>query len=161
MAKKEKATIIVFSGELDKVLAAFNIAVGAASSGMEVAMFFTFWGLNVLKKKGLKLRGKSLKQKIMNLMNSSTADSLPLSKFNMLGAGPVMMKSLMKDSRFPQLRELMKTAKELGVKFVACTTTIKMMGLTKDDFIPEVDSYAGVATYLNIAKNSKLNLFIS
>ena len=157
--KKEKATILVFSGELDKILSAFTVAIGAASSGMDVTMFFTFWGLNVLKKKKL-IRGKGIKQKIMNMMNNSTADSLPLSKFNMLGAGPLMMKSIMKDSRFPQVKELMKTAKELKVRFIACTTSIAMMGLSKDDFIP-VDDYAGVATYLNIAKNSKLNLFIS
>jgi peroxiredoxin family protein len=158
--KKEKATIIVFSGELDKILAAFTVAIGAAASGMDVTMFFTFWGLNVLMKKKL-IRGKGVKQKMMNVMNNPTAESLPLSKFNMLGAGPIMMKSLMKDSKFPQVKELMSTAKEFGVKFIACTTSIGFMGLTKKDFIPEVDSYAGVTTYLDVAKKSKLNLFIS
>lgn len=156
----EKATIIVFSGELDKALAAFTLATGAASAGMDVTLFFTFWGLNLVKKPGAGLGAKGLKQKMMNTMNNATADSLPLSQFNMAGLGPVMMKSLMKDSRFPQVKEFIGTAKELGVKFVACTTTIGMMGLSKDDFIAEVDSFAGVATYLRIAQQSRINLFI-
>ncbi len=157
--KKDKATIIVFSGELDKALAAFTIATGAASSNMDVTMFFTFWGLNIVKKNSF-MKGRSIKQKMMNTMNNTTADSLPLSKFNILGIGPVMMKLLMKDVRFPQIKEMIETAKGLGVKFIACTTTIRMMGLTKEDFIPEVDDFAGVATYLKIARESKLNLFI-
>ncbi len=157
--KKEQATLILFSGDLDKALAAFTLAIGAATAGMDVSIFFTFWGLNLIKKPSA-LKGKGLKQKLMNTMNNATIDSLPLSKFDMAGLGPVMMKALMRDVRFPQAREMMATAKGLGVKFIACTTTIGMMGLSKEDFIPEVDSFAGVATYMGLAQKSKVNLFI-
>ena len=160
MAEKEKMTIIVFSGEMDKALAAFNLAIGGATSGMDVTMFFTFWGLNVLKKNEGSIKSKGIMRKMLNVMNRGGAKRLPLSKFHMMGMGKWMMQKLMKDINFPQVEELMVIAKEFGVKFVACTTTIGMMGLSKDAFIPEVDSFAGVATYMAIAKESKVNLFI-
>jgi peroxiredoxin family protein len=157
---KEKMTIIVFSGEMDKIVAAFNVAIGGATSGMDVTMFFTFWGLNVIKKNEGSLKSKGIMRKMLNLMNRGGAKRLPLSKFHMLGAGKWMMQKLMQDIRFPGVEELLATAKEFGVKFIACTTTIGMMGLKEDAFIPEVDSFAGVATYVAIAKESKVNLFI-
>lgn len=160
MAEKEKMTIIVFSGEMDKVLAAFNLAIGGGTSGMDVTMFFTFWGLNVLKKNEGSIKSKGIMRKMLNMMNRGGAKRLPLSKFHMLGMGRWMMQKLMKDINFPPVEELMAIAKEFGVKFIACTTTIGMMGLSKDAFIPEVDSFVGVATYMAIAKESKVNLFI-
>ena len=160
MAEKEKMTIIVFSGEMDKVIAAFNLAIGGASSGMDVSMFFTFWGLNVLKKNEGSIKSKGIMRKMLNAMNRGGVKRLPLSKFHMMVMGKWMMQKLMKDINSPPVEELMATAKEFGVKFVACTTTIGMMGLSKNDFIPEVDSFAGVATYVAIAKESKVNLFI-
>ena len=160
MADKEKMTIIVFSGELDKALAAFNVAIGGATSGMDVTMFFTFWGLNVLKKNEGSISSKGIMRKMLNAMNRGGAKRLPLSKFHMMGMGKWMMQKLMKDIRFPPVEELMATAKEFGVRFVACTTTIGMMGLSKDAFIPEVDSFAGVATFIADARESKVNLFI-
>lgn len=160
MPEKEKMTIIVFSGEMDKVISAFNVAIGGATSGMDVTMFFTFWGLNVLKKDKGKLQSKGIMRKMLNLMNRGGASRLPLSRFHMLGLGKWMMQKLMKESNFPQVSELITTAKEFGVKFVACSNTCNMMGLPKDAFIPEVDSIAGVATYITNAKESKVNLFI-
>jgi len=160
MADKEKMTIIVFSGEMDKALAAFNLAIGGATSGMEVTMFFTFWGLNVIKKSEGSIKSKGIMRKMLNFMNRGGAKRLPLSKFHMLGMGKWMMKKLMKDVNFPQVEELMAIAKEFGVKFIACTTTMGMMGITKEAFIPEVDSFVGVATYLAYARESKINLFI-
>ncbi len=160
MAGKEKMTIIVFSGEMDKVLSALSIAIGGATSGMDVTMFFTFWGLNVLKKNEGSIKSKGIMRKMLNAMNRGGAKRLPLSKFHMLGMGKWMMQKLMKDIRLPQVEELMATAKEFGVKFVACTNTIEIMGLTKDAFIPEVDSFAGVPTYIADARESKVNLFI-
>ena len=160
MPEKEKMTIIVFSGEMDKVLAAFNVAIGGPTSGMDVTMFFTFWGLNVLKKIEGTPKSKGIMRKMLNMMNRGGATRLPLSKFHMMGLGKWMMQKLMKEINFPQVQELMTTAKEFGVKFVACTTTCGMMGLPKDAFIPEVDSFAGVATYIAIAQESKVNLFI-
>ncbi len=156
----EKVTLVVFSGDLDKALAAFNIAIGAASMGMEVSMFFTFWGLNILKKNQGPIKSKGMMRKMLNLMNRGGARRLHLSKFHMLGLGTWMMKRLMKDVNFPQLEELMAMAKGSGVKFIACTTSMGIMGISKDAFITEVDSYAGVATYLADAKEGKVNLFI-
>ena len=156
----EKATIIVFSGELDKALAAFNIAIGAASMGMEVSMFFTFWGLNVIKKNEGAISSRGIMRKMLNRMNRGGAKRLPLSKFHMLGLGKWMMGKLMQDIKFPKLEELMRLAKGSGVKFIACTTSMGIMGVSKDAFIPEVDSFAGVASYLADAKEAKVNLFI-
>ena len=160
MAENEKMTIIVFSGEMDKVLSAFNLAIGGATTGMDVTMFFTFWGLNVLKKNEGSIKSKGIMRKMLNMMNRGGAKRLPLSKFHMMGMGKWMMQKLMKDVNSPSVEELIATAKEFGVKFVACTNTIGMMGLSENDFIPEVDSFAGVATYMAIAKESKINLFI-
>ncbi len=156
----EKVTLVVFSGELDKALAAFNIAIGAASMGMEVSMFFTFWGLNIIKRNEGNIRSKGIMRRMLNFMNRGGSRRLHLSKFHMIGIGTWMMKRLMKDVNFPQLEELMAMAKEIGVKFIACTTSMGIMGISKEAFIPEVDSFAGVATYLAEAKEGKVNLFI-
>jgi peroxiredoxin family protein len=156
---QEKMSIVVFSGDLDRVMAAFIIATTAAAMGLEVNMFFTFWGLNVLRKKKL-TAGKKAFQKLMNTLNRGGAARLPLSKFNMLGLGPAMMKIMMKQSRLPSIPELVATAKKLGVKFTACTTTFSFMGFKKDDFIDGVDAYAGAATFLGEALNSRVSYFI-
>ncbi len=156
----EKMTLIVFSGDMDKALAAFNVAIGGASIGMEVSMFFTFWGLNVIKKNDGPIKSKGIMRKMLNFMNRGGAKRLGLSKFHMFGMGKWMMGKLMKDVRFPSAQELMTMAHQSGVKFIACTTSMGMMGLGKEAFIPEVDSYAGVATYLADAKDGRINLFI-
>ncbi|MBU0579710.1 MAG: DsrE/DsrF/DrsH-like family protein [Candidatus Margulisbacteria bacterium] len=156
MAKK--VTLVVFSGELDRALAAFIIATGAAASGMEVTMFFTFWGLNIIKKD--KVKSKGFFKKLMNLLNRGGAKRLALSKLHMLGLGTVMLKKFMKDSKMPSLPEMIKMAKGLGVKMIACTTSIGVMGLENDSFIPEVDTLAGVSSYLGDASEAQVNLFI-
>lgn len=157
---KDKVTLVVFSGDLDKALAAFNLAVGAGAMGMEVDMFFTFWGLNIIKKNRGPIKSRGLMRKMLNRMNRGGSKRLHLSKFHMLGLGTWMMKRLMKDVNFPQLEELMDEARSFGVKYIACTTSMGIMGITKEALIPEVDSYAGVATYLAAAKDSKVNLFV-
>lgn len=156
---KEKFNLVVFSGDLDKVLAAFILATTAASMGMEVSMFFTFWGLNVLRKKKL-TSGKNILQKMMNFMNKGGAGRLPLSKFNMLGAGPAMMKIMMQQSKIPSIEEFIKMSKGLGIQLIACTTTFSFMGFGKEDFIDGVDSYAGAATFLQLAREGKISYFI-
>jgi peroxiredoxin family protein len=155
-----KVTLVVFSGELDKAIAAFNIAIGAASMGMEVSMFFTFWGLNILKKNEGPIRSKGVMRKMLNFMNRGGAKRLPLSRFHMLGLGKWMMGRLMRESRSPSVEEMIAVAKQGGVKLIACTTTIGMMGISKEAFIPEVDSFAGVASYLAEAKEAEVNLFV-
>jgi peroxiredoxin family protein len=156
----EKVTLVVFSGELDKALAAFNIAIGAASMGMEVSMFFTFWGLNIIKKNKGSIKSRGIMRKMLNFMNRGGSKRLPLSKFHMFGLGKWMMGKLMRNVKSPSLEEMMALAKKSGVKFIACTTTIGMMGISKEAFIPEVDSFAGVATYLAEAREGRVNLFI-
>lgn len=157
----DEMTLIVFSDNLDRVLAAFILATGAASMGMKPTMFFTFWGLNVLKKKKASRVPKNWIKRMMSLVNRRKADSLKLSKFHMLGLGTLMMKKIMKKSKLPSVRELIVLTKEMGVKIIACTTSMDIMGVHKDDLIKEVDTTAGVATYLSIAKGSKINLFVS
>jgi len=160
VAEKENLTLIVFSGELDKALAAFNIAIGAASMGIEVSMFFTFWGLNVIKRNEGSIKSKGIMRRMLNFMNRGGSKRLPLSRFHIFGIGKWMMKRLMKDVKSPQLEEMIVMAKGMGVKFIACTTTMGMMGISKEAFIPEIDSFAGVATYLAQAREGKVNLFI-
>lgn len=158
--QRQRTTIVLFSGEMDRALAAFTVANTAAAMGMEVTIFFTFWGLNVIKKAGGAQGGKGWMRRMLNWMNTGNARRLPLSKFNFLGMGPWMMKRLMKEQRMLPLEEMLKQAKQLGVKFVACTTSIGLMGLTEGDFIPEVDTFAGAATYLGEARTAEVNLFI-
>jgi len=157
--RQEKFNVVVFSGDMDKVLAAFILATTAASMGMEVKMFFTFWGLNVLRKKKL-TSGKNILQKMMNFMNKGGADRLPLSKFNMLGLGPAMMKIMMKQSRIPTVPEFIQIAGDLEIKLLACTTTFSFMGFKKEDFIDGIDEYCGAATYLAEAREAKASYFI-
>lgn len=157
---KDKVTIVVFSDELDKALAAFTIATTAATMEMNVTMFFTFWGLNIIKKNEGTLKSKGAMRKMLNLMNRGGTKRLKLSKFNMGGLGTWMIKRLMKDINMPQLDEMISMANNLGVKLVACTTTLGLMGLGKDSFVPEVDKVVGAAAYLGEAKESKVNLFI-
>ena len=128
--------------------------------GMDVTMFFTFWGLNVIKKNEGPIKSKGIMRKMLNFMNRGGSKRLPLSKFHMFGLGKWMMKRLMKDTRSPSLEEMLALAKEMGVKFIACTTTMGVMGISKEAFISEVDSFAGVPTYLAEAKEGKVNLFI-
>lgn len=159
-ATPDKATIVVFSGDMDKVMAAFNIAVGAASSGMEVVMLFTFWGLNILRKDKMGSQSKGILQRLFTLLNKGGTEKLPMSRFNMFGMGPWMMKKLMKRYSMPSVRELYSTAKQLGVKVIACTITMGVMGLAREDLVEDIDEFAGVITYIKDARESKINLFV-
>jgi peroxiredoxin family protein len=160
MAEKEKLTMVVFSGDFDRALGAFIIATTAASMGMDVSMFFTFWGLNVIKKNTGPIKGKGIMRKMFNVINRGGTKRLTLSKFNMLGLGTWMMKELMKDIKHPTLDDLIKMAQEMGVKMIACTTTCSLMGLEEQAFRPEVESLAGAAFFLGEARDSVATLFI-
>ena len=130
---KEKMTIILFSGEMDKAIAAFTLATTAASEGMDVSIFFTFWGLNVIKKSLFSVSGKkNALQKMFNIFSSS---ALPVSRLNMFGLGPAMMKYLMKTSKMASLDDLMKLAKQMKIKYIACTTSCGVLGLSKENLI--------------------------
>jgi len=162
MAEKEKLTIAVLSGDMERALAAFMLATTGASMGMEVSMFFTFWGLNILKKNKGGSRSKGLMRKMLNFINRGGANRLKLSRFNMLGLGTWMMKRLMKETNMPSVDEFITMASEMGVKLIACTTTCGVMGLPakQETFRSEVQSLAGAAYFLNEARKSKVTLFI-
>jgi len=162
MAEKEKLTIAVLSGDLERALAAFMLATTGAAMGMEVSMFFTFWGLNIIKRNEGGIKSKGLMRKMLNLMNRGGSKRLKLSRFNMLGLGTWMMKRLMKDVNMPSIDEFIIMAHEMGVKLIACTTTCGVMGLPpeKDTFRSEVDSLTGAAYFLGEARQSKVTLFI-
>ncbi len=160
MTKNNAVTIIAFSGDLDKLFASFTIATGAAASGMKVNMFFTFWGLKLIQQESVKPKGLNWMQKMFGWMVKPGPEKRSLSKMNMLGAGPMMLKKLMKKSNIPSLNEMMATAKSLGVKMTACTTSMQVMGISKESLIPEVNNVAGVASFLAEAKESSMTLFI-
>jgi peroxiredoxin family protein len=158
--KTERVTLVVLSGDMDRVLAAFIIATGAASMGMQVTMFFTFWGLNAIRRPGARSAAKDGLRRMFGLLNRGGADNLPLSRFNFWGLGSRMMKLVMKQNRMPGVPEMMEMAKDLGVRFIACTTTLGLLGITKDTLMDDIDQFAGVSTYLAEAKDAQVNLFI-
>ncbi len=158
--EKEKLAIVMFSGDLDRALAGFILATTAASMGMEVSMYFTFWGLNIIKKNEGGIRSKGLMRKMLNFMNRGGSRRLKLSKFNMLGLGTWMMKRLMRETHMPSIDEFITMAKDMGVKLIPCTTTCGVMGLPEDAFRSEANSLAGAAYFLGEARNSKVALFI-
>ena len=127
---------------------------------MQVTMFFTFWGLNVIRKPGSSSAAKDFLRKAFGFLNKGGADTLPLSKFNFGGMGTTMMKKVMKDNRMPGVPELIETALDLDVKLIACTTTLGLLGISKETLIDGIDQLAGVSTYLAEAKDGAVNLFI-
>jgi peroxiredoxin family protein len=160
MAEKEKFTLVLFSGDLDKALAAFILATTAASMGMEVTMFFTFWGLNVIKRNEGNIRSKGIMRRMLNIMNRGGSNRLKLSRFNMLGLGTWMMKRLMKESKYPSIDEFISLAQEMGIKMVPCSTSCGILGLPDDAFRNGIMSQAGAAYFLGQARESKVTLFI-
>jgi peroxiredoxin family protein len=158
--KPQKVTLVVLSGDMDRVMAAFIIATGAAAMGMQVTMFFTFWGLNVLRRSGTQSAPKDWLRRMFGWFNRGGADRLPLSRFHFWGLGTRMMKLVMKQNRMPGIPELMAMAQDLGVRFIACTTTLGLMGISKDTLMDGIDQLAGVSTYLAEAKDAEVNLFI-
>ncbi|UBH13553.1 CoA-disulfide reductase [Macrococcus armenti] len=155
---KNGATMVVFSGDLDKALASFIIATGAASYGKEVTMFFTFWGLNVIKKPGVTVAKEGL-DKMFSKMMPKHAGKLPISKMNMGGAGAKMIRHVMNKKKVDSLETMIEKAQSMGVKMVACTMSMDIMAITKEELIDGVE-YGGVATYLGDTEQSNLNLFI-
>ena len=156
-----KKTIVLFSGEFDKVMAALIIANGAAAMGDDVTIFCTFWGLNILRKpeKVQTEAKKTTLQSMFGKMMPRGTKKLGLSKMNFAGAGAPMMRKAMKDQKAMSLEELFESAREMGIKFVACTMTMEVLGFSKDEFIDDIE-YAGVASYLGEADEANVNLFI-
>ena len=160
MAEKDKLSIVLFSGEMDKALAAFMLATTGASMGMEVKIFFTFWGLNVIKRNEGSIRSKGLMRKMLNIMNRGGSKRLKISKFHMFGLGTWMIKRLMKDINMLSVEEFIKLSHEMGVKLIPCSTSCGLMGVDQDAFRPEAEPLAGAAYFLAEASTSKVSLFI-
>jgi peroxiredoxin family protein len=154
----KKCTIIVFSGDMDKVFAAFIIATTAAAMGMQSTMFFTFWGLKAIQKGNA--TGKGLFGKMLSLMNRGGIDRIGPSKFNLGGLGRWMFKKMMKDQNVTSLPELLQMAIDLDVKLLACLMSMDVMEISQDDLIPEVSDVVGAATMLAEAQESEVQLFI-
>lgn len=152
-------TLIVFSDDLDKALASFVIANGAASTGRKVTMFFTFWGLNVIKKERPGAVKKDAMGKMFGMMLPSGSRELSLSKMNMMGIGSRMMRKIMRDKRIDSLESLIEQAKANGVEFIACQMSMDVMGITREELIDGVN-VGGVATYLERAEEANVNLFV-
>jgi peroxiredoxin family protein len=160
MAEKDKLSIVLFSGEMDKALAAFMLATTGASMGMEVKIFFTFWGLNVIKRNEGSIKSKGLMRKMLNIMNRGGSKRLKISKFHMFGLGTWMIKRLMKDINMLSVEEFIKLSHEMGVKLIPCSTSCGLMGVDQDAFRPEAEPLAGAAYFLAEASTSKVTLFI-
>ncbi len=153
-----KLSMVVFSGDMDKVMAALIIATGAAASGMDVTMFFTFWGLKAIQDG--RLTGKGLFGRMLGLMNRGGIDAIGPSRFNFGGVGRWMMKTMMKQKNVASLRELLDTAIELGVKLIPCDMSMEVLEIGRDKLIPQTTEPVGVASFLEEATHSKITLFI-
>ena len=159
MAEKKKTTIVLFSGDYDKAMAAYIIANGAAAYDHEVTIFHTFWGLNALRKDEDIQVNKSFMEKMLGKMMPRGAEKMGLSKMNFAGFGPKMIKSVMEKHNALPLFNLIEMAQEQDVKLVACTMTMDLLGLQQSELLDNIE-YAGVAAYLADAEEGNVNLFI-
>jgi peroxiredoxin family protein len=158
---ENKISMIVFSGDLDKALAAFVIATGSVAMGLEVVMFFTFWGTPLLRDKLKKVGGKDVMGAMFGAMLPKGTGQVKLSKMNMAGMGTSMMKSLMKKKNVASLEQMLEMAGELGVKIFVCEMSMDLMGFKREEMISYPDlTYCGVAKFLEEALHSKIQLFI-
>ena len=156
-----KLSMVVFSGDLDKVLASFVISTGAVAMGMEAVMFFTFWGTPVLRDKGKNVGGKDIMGKMFGTMLPKGTRDVKLSKMNMGGMGTTMMKSLMKKKNVASLEEMLHLADELGVRIYICEMSMDLMGFKREEMVDYSNlDYAGVATFLAEAQGSQVQLFL-
>jgi peroxiredoxin family protein len=153
------ATLIVFSNDLDKALASFVLANGAAAVGKSVTMFFTFWGLSVIQRKDKPSVAKDLMGRMFSFMLPKHSGTLALSRMNFGGMGPAMMKGRMKSKNVDQLEQMMASALKAGVRLVACQMSMDLMGVTKEELIDGVE-IGGVAAYMEAASEAGVNLFI-
>lgn len=148
----KKISIILFSGDFDRAVAAFTIATGAKAMGYDVNLFFTFWGLNLLKKKkGRSFIGKGILARFFNFLMGGKKN-LPLSRLNFFGLSPYLMTFLMKKRNVATLNDLINACNELNIKLYACEMSMIILGIKKEDFIPEVKEVLGVAKFLEYSE---------
>lgn len=159
MTEKKKTTIVLLSGDYDKAMAAYIIANGAAAYDHEVTIFHTFWGLNALRKDENISVEKGFLEKMFAKMMPRGADKMGLSKMNFAGFGPKLIKKVMKKHNAMSLPQLIEMAQEQDIKLIACTMTMDLLGLQKEELLDNIE-YAGVAAYLAEAEDGNVNLFI-
>jgi peroxiredoxin family protein len=157
--KQAKFSLILFSGDFDKAMAALTLANGAAGQDMDVTMFFTFWGMSLLRKKVMK--GKNPLENMFKVLMPVGVDKIGLSKMNFLGIGPWLMKKLIRQKDGQTTKDLLEMAMERKVKFIACEASLKLLGIKREELIDyELLDIAGVDVFLQNALQSKVSLFI-
>jgi len=160
---RKKLAMVIFSGDMDKLFAAFSMATGAAASNMEVTMFFTFWGLTFWGLRALKKKaktGRSLMGRLLGLFYGGDIDRASPSKMSFAGLGRWMLKKMMKAKNVPSLAELRQTAIDLGVKLYGCQMSMEVMEIHREKMIDEVEKCVGVASFLEQAQQADITLFI-
>jgi peroxiredoxin family protein len=158
--QQEKLSLIVFSGSLDRLIAAFVLATGAAAMGMQVSMFFTFWGTAALRKQNAHVN-KTLLERMFGWMLPKGVNKLPLSQMNMAGGGPAMIRYVMKKNGVASVEEMIELCKELGVELNVCTMSMDLLGMKPDELIDYPGkTYCGLAKFLETAAPGKLTMFL-
>ena len=158
---KDQLSMVIFSGDMDKILAALIIATGAAAYDMKVKLFFTFWAISALRDPGKQGKGKNLIEKMFGMMLPKGSAKLKLSKMNMCGMGTAMIKGIMKKHKVASLEEMLKTAGELGIEINICEMSMNLMGFKREEMVDyPAMTVCGVATFLSDAQESKIQLFI-
>ncbi|HEX6221730.1 MAG TPA: DsrE/DsrF/DrsH-like family protein [Acidimicrobiia bacterium] len=158
--KKEKMVLIAASGDLDKAWPVFILATTGAAYGMDVTVFFTFWGLGILKRPDAGVTGDDWRQKLLSMFNRGTTEHLNLSKLNFAGMGPKMMKDLADKHKVASVQELLEVAQDMGVKLWPCQMTMDLMGLAPEDLIDGLDDPAGAGSAISLMKQAEISLFI-
>ena len=159
MSARKKLSIVCFSGDFDKAVATFTLASGAAAVNYEVNLFFTFWGLNLIKnRKGRRFAGRGPSARAFNWLQGGLAN-VPMSRLNFGGFSPWLMGRLMRKRNVATLEELIEASKALRVGLYACEMSMNILGITKEDFVPEVKDVIGVPRFLELAQDGE-TLFI-
>jgi peroxiredoxin family protein len=158
--QQEKLSLIVFSGSLDRLIAAFVLATGAAAMGMQVSMFFTFWGTAALRRDNVHVK-KTLLERMFGWMLPKGVRKLPLSQMNMGGGGPMMIRHIMKKNGVASVEEMIELSKEMGVELNVCTMSMDLLGLKADELIDYPGrTFCGVAKFLETAAPGKITMFL-
>lgn len=158
--RQKTMAMVCWSSDLDRVWPTLILATTAAASGLDVSVFFTFWGLRVIQKNDKRITGSKLMQKGEALMDRGGTDHLKLGKLHFGGAGTKMIKKLAKDYKVASPTELLEMAQDLGVKLYPCQMTMELYGLAKDDFIDGLESPMGAASFIDMAADADITLFI-
>jgi peroxiredoxin family protein len=158
--KKNKMTIIAWGGDLDRIWPTTILASTAAASGMEVSVFFTFWGLFSIVKPGVRITGENWMQKMMSAMNPGSAQKAKLSRYHFAGAGPAMFKKLADEHHVEKPEALLGLAKEMGAKLIPCQMTMDLLGLKREDLLDGLEEPIGAATAILEMREAAVSLFI-